>query len=828
MLAIHTGESSRSEVMSEGNRVDSGKKQTSLWPLALIVLASLSYVFGAALSPDEVLYKRDHSVAFRGLLHEVVEALSNGYFPAWHPFRGGGEPLAAYPNAMAWSPLLAAFALPGTFDTLYDVFVILHFAVAGLGVAFLARQLRMAPVPCLMAGLLYAISGPLLSLNNLLPNLHTAVFGPWALGFCARLLVRKDLGSFLLASASIGLHAALTDPAYLTCSAFIFLGIFGPTAFAEKSSASARNGVRVLAAGLFGAALIALPALMTLDLLRDTPRGDGFRYSLLSHFSLRPMRMAEFIVPRLSGSSTVSWLADQFRVTGPRLYLDSVYLGVSALPLFVLGARLRRSRPWVLLWFLFLLLMLGHNTFVHELFVRSVPGLQMSRFPIKFSYGLAVCTSLLGGFALDALLRGEISERAQRVGAGVSLLVFGAAVFVVRVFGLGRLSPEVSPLPPDRVETLIELGLSHALLFGLLTALLLFLWTRIPTRWAVALLFALVGADLALQGQPFLPTAPLDLYTRPPIASSVLADETYPVVFLSDEHKLPPKIENPDEVDHIRYDGERLDPATAPLVGIQHLFDTDLSSNRSKEWGALHDVVMRAKAPTRLAILGRLGVSHLLIDTEADTLPGLLLVGRAPTTGGESVAAFRLLRRRSFAEWVPAARIASTWPEVLATLSSTTTSLDLAVIDERVESGAAGALTATSAFTRRALAVREARAGLIEVQVDAEAPGLVVVAQSYDRGWRALVDDTPTPVLRVEGLRVGVVVPAGASRLKLDYEPPLLKLGTGLSLAAGLVWLGLLILSLLRLLRTKPTASSPAESTKETTDSGSQARKSDA
>jgi hypothetical protein len=68
------------------------------------------------------------------------------------------------------------------------------------------------------------------------------------------------------------------------------------------------------------------------------------------------------------------------------------------------------------------------------------------------------------------------------------------------------------------------------------------------------------------------------------------------------------------------------------------------------------------------------------------------------------------------------------------------------------------------------------------VEVRAEGPGLLVIAESWDRGWRVRVDGTPGRVLRVEHARMGVVVPPGVHRFELDYRPP--------GFAAGLVLAG--------------------------------------
>ncbi len=72
---------------------------------------------------------------------------------------------------------------------------------------------------------------------------------------------------------------------------------------------------------------------------------------------------------------------------------------------------------------------------------------------------------------------------------------------------------------------------------------------------------------------------------------------------------------------------------------------------------------------------------------------------------------------------------------------------------------------------------------------DLAEPGPVVVREQYWPGWRAFLEDgTEIPVTRTEKVFRGVEVPAGKQRITMVYDPPLLKIGAGLSLL-GLAWL---------------------------------------
>ena len=80
-------------------------------------------------------------------------------------------------------------------------------------------------------------------------------------------------------------------------------------------------------------------------------------------------------------------------------------------------------------------------------------------------------------------------------------------------------------------------------------------------------------------------------------------------------------------------------------------------------------------------------------------------------------------------------------------------------------------------------------AGWIDVR--AEGPGLLVVTDAWDPGWRARLDDAPARVVRVDHGEMAVVMPEGRHRVTFAYHPR--GLGAGIALAAvGAAALGLL------------------------------------
>jgi hypothetical protein len=102
-----------------------------------------------------------------------------------------------------------------------------------------------------------------------------------------------------------------------------------------------------------------------------------------------------------------------------------------------------------------------------------------------------------------------------------------------------------------------------------------------------------------------------------------------------------------------------------------------------------------------------------------------------------------------------------------------------------IESDGAAPQLASEGRAGRADIVRAAR-GRIEIL--AQGPGLLVVGEGWDRGWRAWLDGTPTIPLRVNMVQMGIPLSAGPHRVIVEYRARGFLPGLAL---AGLAGLGL-------------------------------------
>jgi uncharacterized membrane protein YfhO len=78
----------------------------------------------------------------------------------------------------------------------------------------------------------------------------------------------------------------------------------------------------------------------------------------------------------------------------------------------------------------------------------------------------------------------------------------------------------------------------------------------------------------------------------------------------------------------------------------------------------------------------------------------------------------------------------------------------------------------------------------VVVDVTTDAPGYLLLADTFYPGWQAVVDGQPTPILRADVLFRAVRLGPGIHRVEFRYRPASLRWGAWISAAAALLWVG--------------------------------------
>ncbi|HWF19417.1 MAG TPA: YfhO family protein, partial [Verrucomicrobiae bacterium] len=93
------------------------------------------------------------------------------------------------------------------------------------------------------------------------------------------------------------------------------------------------------------------------------------------------------------------------------------------------------------------------------------------------------------------------------------------------------------------------------------------------------------------------------------------------------------------------------------------------------------------------------------------------------------------------------------------------------------------------------ITMRNFSAQQIELDAQADAPAMVVIAQAFYEPWHAYVDGRRVPLWQANAAFQALEVPAGKHQVTVMYEDTIFKAGAVISLgtllATGLSWIGL-------------------------------------
>ena len=110
----------------------------------------------------------------------------------WNPYQFSGHPFFANPQNAILYPLNGLFFfLP--FDVAFNAIIILHFFLGGLFTYLFLKDLKVNSTGALISGLIFMLSGYLLSVHSLLTILLSSVWHPLIMMFFRRAMLSPGL-----------------------------------------------------------------------------------------------------------------------------------------------------------------------------------------------------------------------------------------------------------------------------------------------------------------------------------------------------------------------------------------------------------------------------------------------------------------------------------------------------------------------------------------------------------------------------------------------------------------------------------------------------------
>ena len=734
----------------------------------LAVAASSDVLFAAG---DMVLSSREADTFFYfvRVRHFAAEQILQGNIPLWNPHIYAGTPFLGSYQSTLFYPFNATYLLL-PLATALNLEMVLHVFLMGLFTYAWVRGRGVHDAAAFFSGATMMLCGAVSVrvLAGQLTVLTAACWTPAVLLAAERLLARPTLGWTLAGIAAITLQILAGYPLYVFISALLV----GATVLLNL-----RRCEDLWRSTLALACLAAAPLLLSavqlftgLETASESLRSGGVPFWFAASFSLPPENLLTTIAPAFFGDTpnTIYW--------GKSRYWDmAAFLGVTTVVLAVFGAvRGDRTQRRFAAGFALVMLVvaLGQNTPLYRLLYDWVPGFDQFRAPSKFTLLASLFVALLAGVGLDRLLRGSSGARGAALGAACLALVLGGLGLWISVEATvpgGGLWEEATRAwsQPGRVPDQVSLadagrGASSALWIaaGTAAAVALLLWLRTRRRWAATAILVLGVAEVLIFAHRHHDGFDLEETRR---------------------HSLEAFYrENPG-------DYRVLDP-----IGRNHAMDVGAWSVwgyepvQLRRYGRFAASIRSAikfggipKNTLKIPIQPRMDAYHRLLrlvrcrfvieDWELDgqpretydPLPRFLLMGRYEVLGGQAV--LRSMFRTDF----------SPRRQVL---------LEEHPQPRPTQRGAEGRVVLVDESTDH-----------LTVDVELPAPAVLLMTDSYSRGWRATaISEEPPRELRIlpaNYMLRAIALPEGRHRLRLEYAPTSYRLGSLVSLASLVTYL---------------------------------------
>lgn len=359
--------------------------------LVLILVFAGRYALG-----DLVLARGDTLDYFYPYWAARDAALRAGQLPLWSPDLFMGVPLWANPQVGTFYPPNWVTVWVPVSDAL-RLHVLLHLLLASLGMyAAFRRIVGDARIPALLAGVLFALTGPVIAHVEQINQLQGLAWVPWALlladvGVKARhraQSIRALLG--LSAVFALQLFTGHTQTVFITG---VMLGLF--VLIRSFDDGFALRGLVVNLLWLMGASvaalLLAVPQLLpTLELTGMSNRGGGFTPQEATAFSLPPDSLPQALLPAYETALFTEYIG----------YIGVIGLLLALLALFTPDDEHRIMRRVAVVFVVVgVLFALGRFNPVYWQ-LAHLPGFSFFRVPARWLTVAAVGWSLLAGMGL--------------------------------------------------------------------------------------------------------------------------------------------------------------------------------------------------------------------------------------------------------------------------------------------------------------------------------------------------------------------------------------------------------------------------------------------
>lgn len=708
------------------------------WPLALMGFAYLLVVL-PLFSPDTTLAGMDVLEQELDYWSLLSQALAQGELPWWNPYLLCGTPHLATMNGGPLHPLhlILAFLFTPAFGIKLSVAI--NLLISMLGSYLLAIHLWGNPWSGLISALMYTLGG--FSMMHLGAG-HTSLIASYVLIPLVvltwdRLLISGGLSRWLVAGLSLGIlvlsgHAQVIALAFIGVALFIIIRL---SVWRPEPALPRIRAIGWLVAGIFlGAMISGVQWIPALDFIQRSGRWSNMDMNFYSLGQMEPQALALLLAPTSVLNQPIHLLS--WEICG--------FVGLSGLVLLIAGIFHFKRVDIILSGCLLLSIILTLGP-VYQLLVKIIPGWGVFRVPGRFLGLASFWAALLAG---SALRKPTIKQ-------------FILAVLFIAVFAL-------------------LVGLKAAWI----NSSVFWWWAMIPLLLIILLLSMTVILSFDIKfvqgGLALLLAIELVLFAKPQLRVKPVPEPIpYSVVQQLKVHSndfrtllMPPLPMNMAvRVQSLTLGGY----LPAAPERYRHYFALATGQPVQRQ-------IVRFFSHVITPALANLGLGFVIAPAQAQP-PSFL----KPIQSEQGWILYEVK------EAIPRARLIHRFVSATDAKQAITLAASGRIDLKQVaitEAPLPGKRSSDQKAAIDQVQWKDSSLNYFALQVRTQRPAMLVLADSYDPGWRAESSGRPLSIVPVDGVLMGVVLDRGEHQLRFYYEPAARKWGLAITASGMMLLIG--------------------------------------
>jgi hypothetical protein len=765
--------------------------------LAAGIFFALALVyFAPAFLPDRGIFGTDYLAGGYQFMEFLSNQLRSGVIPKWVPYVYGGVPLHANPGSTYYpTRLLLMFLLPDS--RIFPALLLTQFAIGGTGMYLLARELGCRTWIAFVSGLAFMFTGITMSgvYSGHDGRIIVATFSPMVFFFLHRGMRTGKLAPFAGLAAALGfslLCFQIQSNYYLLIAAAVWT-LFCAWQFRAMGwpKMAARMGM-ALAAVAFAFALAAVNFLPFLDYVSESPRGKagGRGYEYATSFSMPPAETIGLAVPEQQGTLGTYHGKSFFKQ-------HTEYVGALVIAMLWLGLYFsRKSRYWAFFAgtaLIALSMSFGGYTRIYKLYFNFLPGVNKFRAPSISFFLVAMSLVIMAAITLEALAKirdnaaedEKAAKRSSRSGKKVRTDSDYARYFTLALMGAAVLFLLISQAMPSPLGEGIG-WIRFGLFFGII-GFLLWRWItgKLSSRALAMALSIVTLTDLWIVTRKFFQTV------VPP--EQVYAPDDV-VQFLQSQRDSDRVWVFPFGNNVVYHGSDQVGNNRIPLRNYLMHFGFEQAGGehgnqleRFNEFaGAGEQVYVDWHNFTEFpAFMSAANIRYIVSGLQLEMFnkdSNAVTKDIEEVYRGRTAIVYRNRLALPRAYLVPEVRVIANTDSALSFMKTRGWSpKSVAVIDRPI------GVTLPTTPLADSTAIIDKRPDKVVVKTTTNRPALLVLGDVYAHGWKAWVDDKPTPIVITNVAFRGVPVDTGTHTVRFEFDPDALRTGRTISLVLFLI-----------------------------------------